>query len=88
MLIRIANQEKLVELTEYLATLPLEVTHILQGYEFPMVGELRLSDFSDVGELFVSDDNLTWEPIDEWEKKLEAKLHAKFGNPLELKGEQ
>jgi hypothetical protein len=85
MLIHIENQEKLDELWTLLGELPIDLHHRFQGDTFPMVAELRLwlDDCHDKGELFLSDDSLTWEPISVWEQKLEKKLHARFGNPLE-----
>lgn len=85
MLIQIVNQQKLDELIEYLRSLPLDVTHAFEGDTFPMVGELRLADGSDIGQLFVSDNGATWETAGEWEKKLEAELHSRFGNLMDTK---
>ena len=88
MLIYIENQQKLDELWDLLGELPVNMHHRFKYGSFPMVAELWLDEsYEKNGGLFLSDNSLTWEPVEEWEKKLEAELHAKFGNPMDMKGE-
>jgi hypothetical protein len=79
MLIRIANQQKLDELRTYLDTLQLNVTHVIEGDKFPMVGDFRLFPEYEDKQLLVSENDTTWMTYGEWLAKVEKYLAEHFG---------
>lgn len=66
MLIRLPDQSKLDELVEYVGTLPIEVNHVMQGDNFPMVADVELGNEASADNLFVSPNDITWVSYAEW----------------------
>ena len=82
MLINIANQQKLDELTNILAALPLDVTRTFEGDTFPMVGEIRMNtDGVDTHKIRIDcvvNGIEMWMTVERFEEMLEEELNERF----------